>query len=397
MEKETDISEIYSLLGISNQKSLKDLIEDKKEQLKISSDRQLSRLLGINKDTLNRILIGESKKVDLISIIKISNFLDLHIQDTVKVYVSSLKSEAISEIEDNRKANFIVRNFDLDGLKQIGFIKSKTDFKAIEERILKFFEIDSIFDYNTLVAYPLFSRGKRSSKDLMNNFWLKSAYEQLEKIDNPNDFDYNEFQNLITKIRPYTRLESNGLLTVIRALYIVGITVIVQKYVSKTSVKGATFIVNGKPCIVLTDYYGRYDLLWFTLFHEMCHVYYDLDDLKRNSYHQSGYPDALLLNEDRANHFARTMLFSDEKMEFIKPNINNHFIVSEYAKKNNVHHSLIYGFYLYDNPQLGSKLYPKFQKYLISSENSIKPIKSNIWVAEDPKEEIKEILNKISK
>lgn len=299
-------------MGINNQKSLKDLIEDKKEQLNISSGRQLSILIGINKDTLNRILTGESKKVDLISIIKISNFLDLRIEDTVKVYVSSLKAESISEIEDNRKANFIIRNFDLDGLKKIGFIKNKTNFKTIEERVLKFFGIDNIFDYNSFVAYPLFSKGKRSSKDLMNNFWLKSAYQHLERIDNPNDFDYEEFQKLIPKIRPYSRLESKGLLTVIRALYIVGVTVIVQKYVSKTSVKGATFIVNGKPCIVLTDYYARYDLLWFTLFHELCHVYYDIEDLERNNYHQSGYPDALLLNEDRANHFARTMLFSGE-------------------------------------------------------------------------------------
>lgn len=396
MYKDADISEIYSLLGISNQKGLKDLIDEKKEQLNISSDRQLSQLVGINKDTFNRLLNGESKKVDLISIIKISNFLDLRIEDTVKVYVSSLKSESISEIEDNRKANFIVRNFDLDGLKKIGFIKSKTDFKAIEKRITSFFEIDNIFDYSTMVGYPLFSKGKRVSQDLMNNFWLKAAYEQLEKIDNPNEFDYQEYQRLIPKIRPYSRLESKGLLTVIRALYIVGITVIVQKYVSKTSVKGATFIVNDKPCIVLTDYYGRYDMLWFTLFHELCHIYYDLEDLKRNKYHQSGYPDALLLNEVRANHFARTMLFSDDKLDFIKPHINNNFVVSEYAKKNTVHPSLIYGFYLYDNPKLHKKLYPKFNKYLISSEKAIKPVKSNIWTAENHKEEIKEIMAKIS-
>ena len=396
MYKDADISSIYDLLGISNHKTVKDLIEEKKEQLNISSDRQLSQLMGINKDTLSRIISGESKKVDLISIIKISNFLDLKIEDTVKVYVSSLKPESISEIEGNRKANFIVRNFDLDGLKKIGFIKSKTDFKAIEERIINFFRIDTIFDYNNMVAYPLFSKSKRSSNDFMNDFWIKSAFENLDSINNKNEFDFDEFKKLIPKIRPYSRLETNGLLTVIKALYIVGITVIVQKYVSKTSVKGATFMVNGKPCIVLTDYYGRYDLLWFTLFHEICHIYYDLDDLKRNMYHQSGYPDALLLNEERANRFAREMLFSDEKMNFVKPSINNHHIVSEYSKQNNVHPSIIYGFYLYDNPSKRSNLYPKFNKHLISSESAIKIVKMNIWTAADPREEVKRIMEEIS-
>ena len=96
MYRDDDISAIYDLLGISDQKTLKDLIDDKKESLNISSDRQLSSLVGINKDTLSRIINGDSKKVDLISIIKISNFLDLKIEDTVKVYVSSLKPESIS-------------------------------------------------------------------------------------------------------------------------------------------------------------------------------------------------------------------------------------------------------------------------------------------------------------
>ncbi len=397
MYEEADISAIYALLGINGQKNFKDLIEDKKSKLKISSDRQLSSLLGINKDTLTRIINGESKKVDLISIIKISNFLDIKIEDTVKIYVSTLKPEAISEIENNRKANFIVRNFDLDGLKKIGFIKSKTDFEDIEKRILSFFNIENIFDYNTYVAYPLFSKSKKSSNDLMNIFWIKSAYSQLEKINNPNEFDLEELKKLIPKIRPYSRLESNGLLTVIRALYIIGVTVIVQKYVTKTSVKGATFFVNGKPCIVLTDFYERYDLIWFTLFHELCHILYDLDDIERNSYHLSGTSDVLLLNEDRANHFARTMLFSKDKMDFIKPNIGNHFVVSKYAEDNNVHSSIIYGFYIYDNPQKRSQLYKKFSKYLISSGNAIKSVKSNAWTVENPIEEIERIIERISK
>lgn len=393
----SDLSSIYELLGISNQKNVKDLIDDKKKELGISSDRQLSRLMGINKDTLNRIISGESKKVDLISIIKISNFLDLNIEDTVKVYVSSLKPESISEIEDNRKANYIVRNFDIDGLKKIGFIKSKTDFKAIEKRILNFFQIDSIFDYSEYVAYPLFSKGKKADNDLMNILWVKSAYHHLEKINNPNNFNPKEFKNLIPKIRPYTRMESKGLLTVVRALFMVGVTVIVQKYVSKTAIKGATFLVNGKPCIVLTDYYDRYDMLWFTLFHEICHVMYDLEDLESNQYHLSGSSDLLLLNEDRANHFARAMLFDQDKMDFISPNISNPFVVEQYAKENNIHSSIVYGFYLHDNPEFRKQLYPKFNRYLTPSEVALKSLRLNVWTSEEPLKEIEKVQEIISK
>ena len=397
MSNDANLSSIYQSLGITSNKTLEDMIEDKKEERSITSDKQLAKLLGINIDTLNRIIKGENKKVDIISFIKISHFLELNIDETVKIYIATLQPDAVVDIEETKKANFIIKNFDLDGLKSIGFINSKTDFKAIEKRVLSYFNIKSIFDYEDVVAYPLYSKSNLSSNDLMNIFWIKSAYSHLENMHNPNSFNPTDFKNLLSKIRPYSRLESNGLLTVIKALYVVGVNVIVQKYVSKTSVKGATFIVNDKPCIILTDFYGRYDLLWFTLFHEMCHILYDLEELKSLQIHLSGAPDLLLLNEDRANMFARTMLFSDDKMNYIKAHINNHFMVSRYADEHGVHPSIIYGFYIYDQPKSKQfSLYAKFNKYLINSEVATKYVKTG-YLAEDPREEVKQILEKISK
>jgi HTH-type transcriptional regulator/antitoxin HigA len=396
MRVDENLTEIYSLLGIKTE-GFKELIDFKKNELNISSDRQLSSLLGINKDTLNRIIKGDSKRVDLISFLKISNFLNLDISKVIKLYVSSLKPELIEEIESNRKANFIVRNFDLDALKKIGFIKNKSNFELIEQRIVNFFGIKDIFEYSSHVAFPLFSKAKKGTKSLMNDFWVKSAYLQFDSIKNPNDFDYESLEDIIPKIRPYTRLEETGLLQVIKALYLVGVTVIIQKYVTKTSVKGACFIVDDKPCIVLTDYMGRYDILWFTLLHELCHVLYDMNDLVKNKYHLSGESDLLLLNEERANQFARSILFSKEKLDYIKPFINNHHLVLKYSEEHNIHPSTIYGFYLYENKDKSKSLYPKFRKYLISSEKAIAPLFTNIWDEENSiKEEIAKIITKIS-
>lgn len=396
MDYDNGLTEIYSLLGIKT-KGFKELIDIKKEELNISSDRQLSSLLGINKDTLSRIIKGDSKKVDLISFLKISNFLNMDISKVIKLYVSSLKPELIEEIENNRKANFIIRNFDLDALKKIGFIKSKSDFKAIEKRIINFFDINDIFEYDSHVAFPLFSKSKRASKDLMNDFWIKSAYLQFEQINNPNDFDYSVLEDIIPKIRPYTQLEKIGLLQVIKTLYLAGVTVIVQKYITKTSVKGACFIVNNKPCIVLTDYMERYDLVWFTLLHELCHVLYDMDDLIKNKYHLSGESDLLLLNEERANKFARTILFSEEKLNYISPLIDNRQMVLSYAKEQSIHPSIIYGFYLFRNSHRSKSLYPKYRKYLISSKNALSPLSTNIWNEENTiKKEIDKIIKQLS-
>jgi len=396
MNNDANLDFIYNSLGITSKRNLKDLIEEKKEERSIKSDKQLSTILGINIDTLNRIINGENKKIDIVSFIKISNFLEMDVSNTVNVYMQTLQIDVVADIEQSKKANFITKNFDLEALKKIGFISNKSDFQAIENRILNYFNIDSVFDYITKVAYPLYSKSNLSSSDLMNIFWIKSAYSHLENMKNPNHFNAEDFKKLLSKIRPYTRLETNGLLTVIKALYVVGVNVIIQKYVSKTSVKGATFIVNNKPCIILTDLHGRYDLLWFTLYHELCHIYYDLEEIKALSIHLTGAPDLMLLNEDRANMFARTMLFSEEKMNFIKPHINNHFLVQQYAEEHGIHPSIIYGFYIYDQPKSKQNaLYIKFNKYLIKSDVATKYLKIG-YSGSNPKEEVNLILEKIT-
>ena len=91
------------------------------------------------------------------------------------------------------------------------------------------------------------------------------------------------------------------------------------------------------------------------------------------------------------------MLFPQERMNFIKPLISNRQAVISYANKYDVHPSIIYGFYLYDNKENASKLYPKFRKYLTSSEDAISDISTNIWEAKNSlKQEIEKIIRKIT-
>ena len=65
---------------------------------------------------------------------------------------------------------------------------SVTDFEAIEKRIVKFFNLDTLFQYNSYVGAVAFSRSKVLSNDKMREFWIRSAYFQFEKINNPNEY-----------------------------------------------------------------------------------------------------------------------------------------------------------------------------------------------------------------
>ncbi|WP_421829682.1 ImmA/IrrE family metallo-endopeptidase [Larkinella sp.] len=392
------LSEIYQLLETDNPVSFRELVEQRKNEMGITSNRQLSKLIGIDQTRLDRMLDGDTLKVDLFSFVKLDEFLGIGIKKLVQVYVSSLKPEFIGELERTRKASYIIRNFDLAGLKNQGFIDSISNFEAIEKRLTGFFKLDSILHYEREIGSVLFSRTKANSHDKMREFWVRSAYYQFERIENPNPYDRNALESLIPKIRPYTRYEEKGFLTVIQALYNIGITVIVQKYLSKTQVRGGTFSVKNKPCIVITDFNKAYPTLWFALMHELFHVLFDFEDLQKGMrFHLTGESDLLLFREEDADYFAREILFPQEKLDYIKTQINTPGIVAAYAEKNRVHPGIIYAFFCYHEKKHRNKdLYAIFQQYFGKSDKALQAVRTNPWDKETIYQEIELIKKKLA-
>ena len=378
------MTEIYGLLSQSNPNvDIAGLIDKKMSDLDLS-ERQLSTMLGIERPSLKRLKVGETQKVDLLTALKLIQFLGLEVDEFIKMYVSTLPKESIGSLEKVRKANYLVETFDLKTLKKVGFINSVTDYDEIEKKVINQFGLTSIFEYSLEVAYPLFSKGKRPFADKMLEYWVKSAYSKFIEINNPNKFDKAGLESLIPKIRPYSRDVEFGMLTVIKALYNLGITVIVQPYLMKTHVYGMTMMVNGKPCIALSNYYNKYPTLWFTLMHEIAHVFYHVDKVSTLGYHVSGNDD-LYLMEPEANLFAREMLFSEEKVNYISSFIDNNRVVEKYAEQNKVHPSIIYGIYIrsQEDANPGSDygfLYAKYNSFMnISPESTIKAVNTSAW------------------
>ena len=336
-------------------KSFSEVFFDRINELGITQSRA-EVILSIEKKSLNSILNNDAKRVDIVTIIKLSQFLNIEIDDIVKLYLHDIPSDKISEIDQTKRSSYIVENFDLSQLAKAGIIPSKTDYQAIEKKIVHFFGFNSIFDYSKDVfAAPAFSSVKRSASEQMREFWVKSAFAQFEKVNNPHIYKREDLIDLLPKIRPYTRNLEKGLLTVIKALYHCGLTVIYQPNLTNLSVRGATMVVNKKPCIVLTDNGKRYPTLWFALMHELHHVLYDFEELSKRTLHITGDPDLFLIQEDKADSFAREYLFSIEKSKYIRPFINEAILVNEYATKHQVHSSLIYNFYCWDEYQNGDK------------------------------------------
>lgn len=388
MENIADSILTSSFNTTNTSKTFRQLVDEKKFELGISSDNELSKMMDIAYNTLVRLIDTENQKADLFSILKVSRFLGIQLNDIVDIYITSLKPEFVGEIDIAERSNYILNNFNLTALKKIGFIKNTHDFKSINDRILKFFNISSIYLYSQDVVSPtLFSKIQRYSSDEMRKLWILSATAQFEKFNNPNPYDNEKLIALIPKIRPYTRNIETGLLMVIRALYRIGVTVIVQKYLTLTSIRGATFMINDKPCVVITDYKQNYSTLWFTLMHELYHVLFDLKELKSWTFHLSGDNVELskdLFKEDLANEFAHERLIPQNKLDYIKPLIRQTSVVNNFAEKLNVHAGIIYSFYCYqEKVNRNIDNYAFYQHYFGKSEDAIRLIKINQFQEEN--------------
>lgn len=336
------------------------------------SQRAVQDELGIEYRPLIRILDGTQKMVDLFIISKLANFLQIPTDKVFVALLEKLEQNFKGTLADTNKQDFIKKNFDLAKLKKSGFIDNINDFNHIEARLVEYFGLKSIYDYGDDFINYTYSSGKPKPKNnLMRNFWGESAAKKLKWINNPYDYDRDGLLEYIPDIRWHSTDVRNGLYQVIRELYTHGVTVIYEAYLPTIYVRGATIPINNKPCIILTDYTDSYATFWFSLMHELSHVLFDWDEIRLNEPHFSGEIDRFDKQEVEADEFAREYLFSRDKMNVVSPQIGNKTFVEQYAKAFDIHPSIIYSFYCWDNIDSGEDVYKRYSKYLIKAKEAL--------------------------
>jgi Zn-dependent peptidase ImmA (M78 family) len=333
--------------------TLKDLFERRLAELEIAPTTA-SEILDIDYRAMIHIINGTKKIADFTNLIKIANFLQLSTTDVVRLYVNVLEKNFPEQSTiSHEEIKFIKENFDLASLKKAKFIKSITDFNEINTKLTKALGLRNILDYQKPSGDVAFSSSKIKPKNENNRLqWIAFARDTFEEINNQNDYDRKALVAYFPKIRWHCTNVELGLPSVIKDLYKIGVTVIYQEALPALHLRGATFAVFDKPCIVLTNYRGFYPTLFFALIHELFHVLFDWDDIKINGYHLSDDDEkefTVKAKEDEADNFAREYLFSKEKTKQVKRYLSNSpEIVEKFTIENHVHPSFAYVFNAFD-------------------------------------------------
>ena len=364
------LNDLYKPQEVNEKATLTTLFEKRLYELDITrTDAQ--KIIDIEYRTLNGILSGSQKRVDFFILLKLAGFLKISKQKVAELYLEALEQ---SFPDTNRlasdKIEFIKSTFDLATLKKVGFIKSISDFEEIERNICELFELKDIFQYQSPSVDVAFSSGAVQPKNLQNRaIWLMQAEKTIKALNNSYEYNRNSLIKYFSQIRWHSTDVHFGLINVIKDLFKLGITVVWQASLPSIHLRGATIPVNGKPCIILTDYRGFYPTIWFALLHELYHLIFDWDEIKIGQYHFSEDESERQLSvrekEQEADNFAREYLFSNEKLKHIQAYINDDSYVDSFAKANHVHKSFVYVFHAYNIEKNNKDKYawPRAKKY----------------------------------
>lgn len=367
----------------------------------------ISDEIKANNDTVSKFLRGEISDLKFMQAVRLMKVLGISEGEFVSAYCKGkdMEEESFDKLE---RISYITKNFDVPALKKLSIIP-KVKVEEYEKYICNFLGIGSIYEYDDTSLMPaLFSKSKRKMQEekesKMTSFWLRCAIQSFIKIGNPNEFDKDLLFQLLRRSAEFTEDERNGYYKFILVLYQIGITVLTQPYATGTNAHGATLILNGKPCVIITDMGKKYHKLWLSLLHELYHVVNDFEIIESLSYHFStpDMPD-LLLNEQKADQFAMDVLINPEIQDKLSRVVSFPSKVKALAKELHISPAIIYGVYLESLPKgrMKSQQFARFNnlEMLISSDIATRsilfdPISKRSLVAAI--EDMKNALNRVA-
>jgi len=187
--------------------------------------------------------------------------------------------------------------------------------------LLQFFAVASPAQWETIWNRNLqvaFRKRKSTQKDIaVVSAWLRRGEIEAQEQQCAN-FDKQKFKNSLAEIRMLTTEKPNVFIPKLETICAAaGIAIVFVRALPKLGIYGAVRRFNDRYIMQLSLYGKNNDKLWFTFFHEACHIIYHSS---RELYIET---DGLENEkEDEANAFAQDTLIPQDKL--------NDFLLSAY-------------------------------------------------------------------
>lgn len=123
-----------------------------------------------------------------------------------------------------------------------------------------------------------------------------------------------------------------------------GIVLVVERQIPGMKVDGAAFLVDGIPVVGLTLRRDTIDNFWFTLMHEVGHVFLHYRSGLSAGFFDDIHESSLDEVEREANEFASNMLIPDEKWKRSPARISKAVgVIEKFANELGIHSAIVFG------------------------------------------------------
>ena len=212
-----------------------------------------------------------------------------------------------------------------------------------EKELCRFFRIKSIYDEPSLVANT-----RKTATDTVfspeQKAWVCRAEKLARTIDAKN-YSRTKVNELIVELRNLSKLakcvEDTAWL-----LPDYGIRVVIIEPISRNKMDGAAFwLDDNSPVIALSMRYDRLDYFWFTLMHELAHIYHK-DGLKFDQIYGENEDVPAEECENKANEQAASWLVNKRDLDSfilrVRPFFNKKKII-QFSNRIGVHPAIVVG------------------------------------------------------
>ncbi len=150
------------------------------------------------------------------------------------------------------------------------WLELSQNLDVLEQRVTSFFRIPSI---DTPIAFPHAARKRRVGElSPSQKAWMFRA-AQLAHAVHAEPFSLQSFKREMVELRQLLS-DASDVRLVPRVLANAGVRFLILEHLPRTGIDGVTFWLDEKsPVIALSLRYGRIDAFWYTLAHELCHVW----------------------------------------------------------------------------------------------------------------------------
>lgn len=233
----------------------------------------LAEVMGRSRHTIMRLLHGQTAITpesahELAKALETSPELWMNLQTAYELALAAKEDRDIV-----RRAE-IYKKAPVREMRSRGWIKSTKDVDELEK------DVFGLLDITSIDKKPQFSAAARKSTpyDIGETpeqiAWCKYAQRFAEKAPVAKYHGEDSFTDLVGSLHSLTAY-AEDIRRVPRVLSDAGIRLVIVKHLQKTKIDGVAFwLDDSSPVIAMSLRYDRIDNFWFTLMHELSHVFH---------------------------------------------------------------------------------------------------------------------------